>query len=490
MNAFQQAEQLKLLSDQQLSMVRGQMPEFLLVAELQRREQMRKAYEADQMQAQKGGRTVSDEMWSSVAPPVPPPMGGPSPQMQGPGPSPSPVPAPQMMQPQQPMSMGGMVQRLAQGGMVRYAEGGAMAAIQRILGSMQQPRSLGDYMGDVRSVVGDDQLSPIMAEMAAQRATPAVGKPSPWQALMRMGAGMMASRNPTPMGGLGEGLTQALNGYSQDRAAYQADQIRMQEMQQRMLAQRAQLAGAMNDRNMGMARLGASLRGDDAAIRNTNLGLMGNAALADAAQDRAIMLENLRTANEAKDPYRIAMAKKAMADAALDEMRKAEIEKMGGEFNYQVKLRNATREPHVYSAMDQLIFGARAGNQKDAELLDRLRGLESKQEETDRKLLTTVLSETRREMDAYRDTVQGQMAKPEDLQKMEAIVLQRKAAVLGLTPDRLQKMGVALPSTTPVAPPKLGIKLNPDGTIAMPQAQQKAQPVTGPFRVNLEQFAR
>ncbi len=93
MNPLQQAEQLKHLSDQQLQQERGRMPEYLLVAELSRRDQMRKAYEAD-VSAQKGPRpTVSEEMWAKIQPP--PQMMQPQQMQQG-------MPQQQMMAPPPP----------------------------------------------------------------------------------------------------------------------------------------------------------------------------------------------------------------------------------------------------------------------------------------------------------------------------------------------------------------------------------------------------
>lgn len=273
------------MSDQQLASLRGRAPEFLLAAELQRRKQMRDADQADRASAQKQGRTVSEELWKSIEPPPPPPMQQPmqQPMMLPPGTMGAEQQGPTMGQ--MGMFGGGMVRRYDGGGMMMPGpwRGGlnqgpqqpaidpTQAAIAQMLALMEKSPEDANYRKRAQDMMGggQDYLGPIAAELAQQKAAPVVGKPSPWQALMRMGAAMMSSRNPTPLGGVGEGLNAALNGYSQDREAYRGDQVRQQQAQNQMLMQRAQIAQQQQGNQGQMARLAEDIAGRDSHAINT-----------------------------------------------------------------------------------------------------------------------------------------------------------------------------------------------------------------------------
>lgn len=306
MNPLQQAEQLKHLSDQQLQQERGRMPEYLLVAELGRRDQMRKAYQAD-VDKQKGPRpTVSEEMWAKIQPPPQMMMQQPQQMQQAMPPGP----------PQQAMSVGGLVQRLAQGGMVRYADGGQAPAMTRedLIAMAGQRPDIAQYVQQARGMVGDqDNLSPIMAELAALKAKQIVSKPSVWQSLMQMGAGMMSSRNPTPLGGLGEGMQQAIQGYGQQRDAYNSDQARMQQQAIQNLQQRAAIAQQQNQRQMGIADLAGRLKGDASHEWNTTASVLNNNRL--AAANQAGDLQRTQMNIDAMAPVRAAQEAENLAQA-------------------------------------------------------------------------------------------------------------------------------------------------------------------------------
>lgn len=394
MNILAQANQLKELSDQQLPMVRGRVPEYLLVSELQRRDQMRKAHQADmaEMQQARGG-TVSDELWQTVMPQTQQPQMGMMPQQgmqqqqQGP---PPPM--------QQAMSAGGLVQRLAAGGMVRFKDGGSVKPATTLadLAAIVRPTiSDGEALQRSRDMYGQDALTPIMAELASQQQQGVVGKPSIWQALMRNGAAMMASRNPTPLGGLGEGIAAALNGYSEDRDKYRNDQVRLQQQKVQNLAQRAGIAREMNSRQQGIAGLAGDFIGNSSRERNTDASLLNNninAAAAQDAQERRTQMEI-----DAREPERAALADERRAQA-LDRSRKEEI--------YQGYLRKAKGDPalanqlmirdqHVQmprqiSAEESLINGVIAQGRKagmsDEEILRNIRTAKTRADITEERL--------------------------------------------------------------------------------------------------------
>lgn len=275
-NILATVDNLKRLDQQQLMAVRGHVPDYIWAAEMASRDQMNKAYEADKAHRPPQSTVIEDLQRKMQPPPQmgPPPMGQPGMPPQGPPPQPQ-------MGPPPPPQGGGVAQMMAGGGMVRMAGGGGLSRVAAELALMRPeyvapddvnappmtvdqlmqmagPRMTAeDAASNAKVLMGsNDYLSPIMAELAAQKAAPVVGKPSVWQALMRAGAAMMASRNPSALGGTGEGVMAALEGYNRDRDAYRQDQTRVQDQGVRNLLTRANLAEAQQRQQNALASLG------------------------------------------------------------------------------------------------------------------------------------------------------------------------------------------------------------------------------------------
>lgn len=377
MDIFGTANEIKNLDDQQLMQVRSRIPDFLFAAEMSRRDQMRKAYQAD-VANKKGKSTVMDDMEQRMQQQMQPqqPM-----QPQGP---------PQQQQPpmmqQAPPQQEGVSQMMAGGGMVRYKDGGSAgpwregygagapaAAAMPMPAVLRAPRTREEWLakfGDVPSIAqyksqaqdlmgGQDYLGPIAAEMADRKAKAVVGKPSGWQALMRAGLAMAASRRPDAMGGIAEGLMAGLDGYSRDREAYRGDQVRQESVAAQLLQQKAAMAQHQQAQATQQAQLAAQLQATQGHRDNTITGGIMNVLTQDEGNAARFSLEKMRDDAQEKlnGPLRQAQMEKYRQGAEDAKARRAEIEKYGGEIKADIFRRNATREPHVYSAMDQMRAG-------------------------------------------------------------------------------------------------------------------------------------
>jgi hypothetical protein len=224
MNLIEQAERLKTLPDQELVQMQQRptmIAPFLVLAEMQRRETMRKAATSGQDPVQQ--TTVAQEMSSRLA---------------------------QMQQPQQPQQ----TQQMRTGGAVRAANGlpddvakffdytGATSTFPPPAAGMPRPaglsrvtspmpafslaeidalagpaRSTGAILSDIRGVRGESPLV-ALSEQLKQREEQVRGqRQSLGETLMRLGLGMAASRRPDFLGAVGEGGLSALQGYVQNR---------------------------------------------------------------------------------------------------------------------------------------------------------------------------------------------------------------------------------------------------------------------------------
>jgi len=135
MNVLEQEDIIKGLPDQALmqeaQMPSGQVPQYLVVSEIQRRSDMRKRYKADQGQMPQGtvkDKVVQEGIMASMPPQMPPQMAM-APQMAQRMPN---MPPPQM--PPQGIEQAMPPQMMSGGGVVRMANGGrTQAIIQQIL---------------------------------------------------------------------------------------------------------------------------------------------------------------------------------------------------------------------------------------------------------------------------------------------------------------------------------------------------------------------
>ena len=275
------ANNLKNLSDQQLQMVQRDqsVPPYLVVSEMKRRDDMRKAYTAQQQQPkpptvaqqvvgqfQQGLQRPPMPQGPPQAPPMPTQQGGIASIMQGPqmGAFSRPGLTPQQGPP--PAMRGGGIVAFADGGETEddapdagpYMADpgiisllGSMAAqdepeyrwVPRVSGSVSgmpttveqwknSPLGRGRNIDDVNkmldSIQGTDYLSPIAQKIAALEAKMSKKGSSLGGTLMALGLGMAASRNPTFAGAVGEGGLGALQRYDQQKQ--QEDALRMQLM--------------------------------------------------------------------------------------------------------------------------------------------------------------------------------------------------------------------------------------------------------------------
>ena len=246
MNLIEQAERLKTLPDQELVQMQQRptmIAPFLVLAEMQRRETMRKAATSGQDPVQQ--TTVAQEMSSRLA------------QMQ-----------PQQ-QPQQPQQ----TQQMRTGGAVRAANGlpddvskffdytgaasipappAAGPRLSRITSPMPAfslaeidalagpARGTGAILSEIRGVRGESPLV-ALGEQLKQREEQVRGqRQSLGETLMRLGLGMAASRRPDFLGAVGEGGLSALQGYVQNRDFTRKDAADLLRQRMAVEAQRQQ----------------------------------------------------------------------------------------------------------------------------------------------------------------------------------------------------------------------------------------------------------
>lgn len=228
MNLIEQAERLKTLPDQELVQMQQRptmIAPFLVLAEMQRRETIRKAATSGQDPVQQ--TTVAQEMSSRLA---------------------------QMQQPQQPQQ----TQQMRTGGAVRAANGLPMEMpptlaseslpagsdfASQLAGMQNLPRrplvtnpgmmpfmtradiereqgpplDIAETLTRIRKIRGESPLV-ALSEQLKQREEQVRGqRQSLGETLMRLGLGMAASRRPDFLGAVGEGGLSALQGYVQNR---------------------------------------------------------------------------------------------------------------------------------------------------------------------------------------------------------------------------------------------------------------------------------
>lgn len=178
MNIFEQEDLIKGLPDQALMQEAqrpsGQLPQYLVVSEIQRRQDMRKRFSKSEDQPAQG--TVKEQILSGgiadigqqppgqppqQGPGMPPPQGGmppqgPMPQQTGMPPQPPmgmpqqpPMPMPQQMPmpPQPPMGM--PPQGMAAGGVIRMFEGRDTPYVQDLLAFSEKSSPINDQIGDL-----------------------------------------------------------------------------------------------------------------------------------------------------------------------------------------------------------------------------------------------------------------------------------------------------------------------------------------------------
>lgn len=335
MNLIQQAEELKNVPDQalaQMSQGMGSVPPYLVMSEMKRREQMRKAYTA-----QKGGdpvqrRTVMEEMRERFTP-MEMQQQQQQPQVGQVAPN---APAPRMA--------GGGVVRRDGGGVVNlqgffdqlkgasalpevdpthvawqmpgqeaipFSEDELATTPDRIAQRYGKVPSIEETMKQVQALRGPSRLAGIAEQLAAREQAARSKKADIGQILMQLGLGMAASRRPDFAGAIGEGGLGALHGYMQQKQLNQAQA-------DNFMKQRMGVLEAMQQSDDVATREAGELNRGNIAGRNTEImaGEQGRTAMMRAKKDER--MNQLNREAQAK-----IAADRIAAEAALADKKEA-----------------------------------------------------------------------------------------------------------------------------------------------------------------------
>ncbi len=360
MNLIQQAEQLKNLPDQALAQMQQRptdMPPYLVVAEMQRRSNMRKAYQGQQ------GSPMNQ-------PPVVQQMAQQFAQQS-------------QQQPQGPpmqMAGGGLVKGYWGGGPVKEPPSGLAGLAEyfdQMQGMMPVPQMSVDpgggpfpgystmndsrynrqrdlmapvpdvqdhayYVAERKKTSGESPLKAIADKLGIEESEMRGKKPKLSQILMQLGLGMAASRRPDFAGAIGEGGIGALQGYTHERDRTRALADRIAEKRLRAI----EGAQRHNDRIEDYAT--EARRGDIAARNmamqgnnNIELGIMRQAA---AEGHDISMADRQQTALQA------AAALAAQKEEALEGRRR---EEAATKFGYDKELVNMRNQGKASKGKDK-----------------------------------------------------------------------------------------------------------------------------------------
>jgi len=247
MNLIQQAERLKTLPDQELLAMQQRptvIAPYLVVAEMQRRQTMRKAATAGQDPVQQ--TTVAQEMSSRLAGMQPPQQ-----QMQQQMPTAQQMRTGGVVRAQTGLAVGPDLAEVAPNPLTNFAAqmaaeqsvpGAPVPTIGNPFGMALDSGSLSGYgsptdtaaeLAKLRKVRGENPLAKIAEELGLEEQRVRGKKQGIGEILMRLGLGMAASRRPDFLGAIGEGGIGALQGFMQNR---QLTQQQADELQRRRLA--------------------------------------------------------------------------------------------------------------------------------------------------------------------------------------------------------------------------------------------------------------
>lgn len=326
MNLIELSNQLKGLSDEQLqqSMQSPAIQPYLVISEMKRREEMRKAYQKSQ-EEQQSGMTVAQETMQNFRSQ---PQQGPPQQMQPQG-------GLGGMQPQmQPMSHGGIVQRMAQGGITDLSDYfNTMRGMSREIPQpeAQMPSAVTtpeeyyklypqktpeEARRQAEVLRPRDLLGPVAQDMEAAQKQYRNKKPSLSETLMRMGLGMAASKNPTFAGAVGEAGLSAMN--ERTRQSERNEDLGLGALRNRAEIVRAQQQGEdITSRNAADIMTGGSAeRNTMANILEASKRAMINA---EAERKREEAADRVRKDIAAENQREISARARDAADARADE---------------------------------------------------------------------------------------------------------------------------------------------------------------------------
>jgi hypothetical protein len=294
MNLIQQAEQLKSLPDQALAQMQQRptdVPPYLIVAEMQRRASMRKAFQG--MQA------------------APPPNQPPVAQQLA-----QPQPQPQQMPMQAPGMAGGGLASLAG----YFNQMGSQAPVPEVDASMLgmaqfpgdprwdemrkfktnpgKPKTPAEFLEEFKTQRGESPLAALEEQYAKEESDLRGKKPSIGQILMNLGLGMAASRRPDWGGAIGEGGMNAMQGFVREKERSQVMADRIAEKRLRAIEGKQRHDDRLQDYAIDAARSAQSgYNTDRANDTNIELGIMRQQKEEDLARmvaERQITAEDAR----------------------------------------------------------------------------------------------------------------------------------------------------------------------------------------------------
>jgi len=284
MNLIQQAEQLKNLPDQALAQMQQRptdTPPYLVVAEMQRRANMRKAYQGAQqgtpMNQPPVAQQMAQQMQGTPQQPQAPPM-----QMAGGGLASLANYFSQMQGPQEVPEVDLTMLSMAQfPGDPRWND------MRKFKSDIPNVRDHKEYVADMESNSGGTLLKDLASKYEQEETAMRGQKPKLSQILMQLGLGMAASRRPDFAGAIGEGGLNALQGYAQERN-------RTQQMADRIAEKRLRAMEGVQRHGDRIQDLAIDARRGDVAARNTAMAGNNNIELGimrqQGAEEQAIAM--------------------------------------------------------------------------------------------------------------------------------------------------------------------------------------------------------
>ncbi len=284
MNLIQQAEQLKNLPDQALAQMQQRptdTPPYLVVAEMQRRANMRKAYQGAQQGTPMNQPPVAQQMAQQMQQP-PMQQQAPPMQMAGGGLASLANYFSQMQGPDDLPEVDPTMLSMAQfPGDPRWND------MRKFKSEIPTVRAHKDIAAEMEANSGGTLLKDLASKYEQEETAMRGQKPKLSQILMQLGLGMAASRRPDFAGAIGEGGLNSLQGYTQERN-------RTQQMADRIAEKRLRAMEGVQRHGDRIQDLAIDARRGDVAARNTAMAGNNNIELGimrqQGAEEQAIAM--------------------------------------------------------------------------------------------------------------------------------------------------------------------------------------------------------
>jgi len=280
MNLIQQAEQLKNLPDQALVQMQQRptdTPPYLVLAEMQRRANMRKAYQNTQQGSPMNQPPVTQQMTQQFAQGQMPanPQAAPQQGVRPPGMASGGLASlanyfSQMQGEPQRQALPEVDQAML--GMSPYPEDPDYTELRKMKQDPYNSRTWEQHYEELAKKSNLSGLKAVADKYAEQETEMRGRKQGLSQILMNLGLGMAASRRPDFAGAIGEGGLNALQGYTQDRMQNQAMAERIAERRLRALESVQRHDDRLRDYAIDAAR-GDTARSNTISAQNSNIDL-------------------------------------------------------------------------------------------------------------------------------------------------------------------------------------------------------------------------